>query len=320
MLRYTLIGKIQKVMMHCASIIAGPIIYQAGGYSDPCYCDGNNDPVSTINSIDVTVHKDRLKHCGDLPEPLSHHAMIYTKQRLYVFGGKRKDGSISSTVWSTSLDFTKRDLFGTKWVEAGKLPCGMYGQTVINIDGEIYIMGGNTDKKYCKGMKQILRVVFDGNKIDSWDVAGYMPEHLHNTEVKFFKRKLIIVGGDIFGTSLPNNTVYSIGVTGNVLSPAIPVGCTLPHIAHPVTFVLNNRFYYGGGLTYDKTSNIAVGFNKGVYELLLGENLETTVSSYQGVVPADLFMFDHVVGRERSYILGGRNESRLCQDVVAMSS
>ena len=103
MLKYSNIGKLDKLFLGSSSTMINSNIYQTGGY---LYNDDREIPVSSIKMMDTNSNI-VFKECGNLPEELCNHAIVYTKNRLYVIGGKRLDGTVSSTVWSTKWDFTK---------------------------------------------------------------------------------------------------------------------------------------------------------------------------------------------------------------------
>jgi hypothetical protein len=129
----TSIGSLPAPRSDATAVTVGQLTYIVGGY------DGAFPTAGVLSTTDGV----RFEEVAALPVPVRYPAVAVSGRDLYVFGGE----SIGTS--STPVAAIQRvDLATHKAEQIGELPYPLEGSSAVDLDGVIYIAGGDTSSPW----------------------------------------------------------------------------------------------------------------------------------------------------------------------------
>lgn len=189
-----------------------------------------------------------------LPGVATYSSVIVTKNRVYVIGGQVDAGTVSSSIYTASID--NNGVIGT-WSTASNIPGPLYGSCVILTKNRVYLLGGqdgqqNTTKVYTASVSA------SGN-LGGWTEVSGLAGTASFGQVIVTKNKVYLnrgqSGGFITATINPDGT----------LGTWIPSGVNIGIDTYGKVIVTKSKLYtFVGQSTPALTKVLSIPFSGGL--------------------------------------------------------
>ena len=173
-----------------AVVYSGKVLLVVGG-------EGKGDTkLATVEVMDMDTLQ--WSTVSSLPQPLSDAIATVCGDRIYVIGGKNKNGKYLKSVLTCSLnDLLKSQTMESIWHEIANLPITLSTSVILN--GQLLAVGGmysQSDKRADSKVKSTNEIFSYDTEKNSWEVIDYMPTARYWCLVAVLPgNKMMVVGG-----------------------------------------------------------------------------------------------------------------------------
>lgn len=247
----------------------------------------NQYDFNTSQSLDITGWTAGTS----LPATKSRAAVLVTKNRVYLIGGRTS--SAVSTVYTAPINAD-----GTlgSWTTSTSLPGVLSDSTIIATKSRVYLMGGWTSAAVATVYTAPINT--DGT-LGSWTTSTSLPGVLSSSAGVVTENRIYLLGGR---TSAAVSTVYTAPINADgtlgtwTLDPPIPAAIELSSVVKT-----KNRVYLIGGWTTAALDT--------VYTAPIEENGTLGAWTLGPKLPVALYGISAITTNSKVYIFGGISTS-----------
>ncbi len=182
------LAELPSAITHMNAVVDGRSVWLAGGFKD-------GYPGHAIDEVwRYDIDDDRFFAAEPLPEPRAGGGLALVGRRLHYIGGLMSDRDTdSSDHWVIDLDGS-----GT-WTNAAPMPAPRNQFGTINLNGQIYVMGGqlgHDSRNGQPGLDQTRVDIYDPST-DSWRAGPDLPKpHSHaEGSTLLSEGRIFVIGG-----------------------------------------------------------------------------------------------------------------------------
>jgi N-acetylneuraminic acid mutarotase len=174
--------------------VIGSRIYVIGGR--PVREFGRVRNVATTEAFDTRTN--RWQELSDMPDPREHLAAAALGDAIYVFGGRRPDGSVSSR-----LD--RYDPASDHWTRLADAPLATSGIALLPVGGDLWTAGGEEPHQ----VKVFGTALAYQPSADRWTTMPNLPGPLHGYAATVLGRRVYLFTGSTCAGFSPTNDTWS---------------------------------------------------------------------------------------------------------------
>lgn len=236
-----------RLIWHSSSLNSSNI-YILGGFLDNI--NGLIQNVNTVykSNIDINGNLSSWQETTPLPQTLALGSSVIIGNKIYFAGGNTTPTYSISGNTNQNIYFAEIDVDGSlgNWTVAGTLPDKLIGFGMLEINGYVYIFGGNGSNGYTDNVSRA-KVNSDGSIETNWENLNALPTSIWRFGITKSGDTIIIAGGQIQDGSITNNVYYStIKQDGTIepwsLGPQLPY----PNCCSPLVSSGNYIYLIGG--------------------------------------------------------------------------
>ena len=174
--------------------VIGSRIYVIGGR--PVREFGRVRNVATVESFDTRT--ERWEEHSDMPDPREHLGATALDGAIYVFGGRRPDGNVSSR-----LD--RYDPGTDRWTQLADAPLATSGIALLPVGGDLYTAGGEEPHEV-----KVFGAAMAYDPADHrWATMPNLPDPLHGYAATTLGRRVYVFTGSTCAGFDPTNATWS---------------------------------------------------------------------------------------------------------------
>jgi len=197
------------------------------------------------------------------------------------------------------------------------LPNSLLASYVIINEDRIYLIGGRNENN-CLNTVYTTTINDDGS-LNEWVTLNPLPKPLIHHQCTIIKNHLYTIGGLVNEDNL-TDTVYMTTINEDGTLNEWTVGNPLPLKLFGHKVITTDKYVYVlGGVTYKDTltDNIEIipEFIPNVYRAKINDNGSLDIWEKHSTLPGFLAFFEAIIVKNRIYLLGGDNGSRIWSGV-----
>lgn len=131
---------VPAAVTNAAAVYHNGIVYLAGGEKK----DGVSDKMYSLNINDIAAG---WKEFALLPKPISHTVMLAVKNKIYLIGGRKKNGNGISELYNSVYEL---NLSANQWTEKKSLPYALSAGTGAVYKNQLLVFGGDKGETFHK--------------------------------------------------------------------------------------------------------------------------------------------------------------------------